>query len=126
MKKNSSRQLQPRSTFCESKMEFYLAAGQILKYLFSLSKAQKLCYDVLLRSVTSAKTPAGLKAQIQQVFIKYAYDIECTLPYSRYDKMLTIVNSYIPDNDGESIWVDMLLCGFAADSIIYYKNKEDK
>lgn len=117
---------QKRNAFCESRMEFYLAAGQILKYLFSLSKAQKICYDVLLRSVTSAKTPSGLKAQIQQFFRKYAYDIECTRSYSRYDKMLTIVNSYIPDNDDENIWVDMLLCGFATDSIIYYKNKEDK
>lgn len=116
---------QKGNTFCESRMEFYLAAGQLLKYLFSKSKAQKLCYDVLLRSIASAKTLAGLKSQIQQFFNKYAYDIESTIPYSRFDKMLTIVNSYIPDNDDENIWLDMLLCGFATDSIIYYKNKED-
>ena len=107
---------QKTNTFCESRMEFYLAAGQLLKYLFSLSKAQKVCYDVLLRSVTSSKTLAGLKAQIQQLFNKYAYSIESTHP--RYNKMLTIVNSYIPAQEDEEIWLDMLLCGFATENII--------
>lgn len=114
---------QKKNAFCESRMEFYLAAGQLLKYLFSLSKAQKMCYDILLRSVTSAKTFAGLKVQIQQFFNKYAYSIESTNP--RYNKMLTIVDSYIPAQENEEIWLDMLLCGFASESIIYFKNKED-
>jgi CRISPR-associated protein Csh1 len=111
------------NAFCESKTEFYLAAGQLLRYLLSRSQAQKANYDVLLRGVLAANSAAGVKEQVNKLLTKYSYDVEITNP--RFNRMLTIVNSYDVDVT-EAIGLDALLCGFATESIIYFKNEEDK
>lgn len=110
------------NAFCENGTEFYMAAGQILNYLLSLSKAQKVTYDTLLRGVLGSATAESIKEQVNRYLLKYSYAIDTKNP--RFNRMLTIVNSY-DGNDGEKACIDALLCGFATDNIIYYKNKEE-
>lgn len=107
---------------CESNMEFYLALGQLLYYYFSLSQAQKMQYDVLWRSVAAAKKLEDIKKEHRKHFQKYAYSIDINNP--RFNIMLSIVSSYVPEKE-EPIDLDALFYGFAANNIIYYKNKED-
>ncbi|AGL00108.1 hypothetical protein [Desulfoscipio gibsoniae] len=106
---------------CQSAMEFYLAMGQLLYYYFSRSKAQKLHYDVLWRGIASAKSVEDVKREHRKHFQKYAYDID--IDYSRFNNMLSIVSSYEPEEE-EPINLDALFYGFAANSIIYYKDKD--
>lgn len=103
------------NAFCESEIEFYMAAGQILCYLISLSKAQKVTYDTLLRGVLGSATAESIKEQVNHYLLKYSYAIDTK--DHQFNRMLTIVNSY-DAQDGEKTCIDALLCGFATDSII--------
>ncbi len=106
---------------CQSAVEFYLAVGQLLYFYFSRSQAQKLHYDVLWRGIASAKNVADIKKEHRKHFQKYAYDIN--IDDYRFNSMLSIVSSYEPAEE-EPINLDALFYGFAASSIIYYKNKD--
>jgi CRISPR-associated protein Csh1 len=105
---------------CQSALEFYLAAGQLLYYYFSRSQAQKLHYDVLWRGIASAKSVEDIKKEHRKHFQKYAYDID--IDNFRFNHMLSIVSSYEPEQE-EPINLDALFYGFAASSIIYYTDK---
>lgn len=107
---------------CQSAMEFYLAVGQLLRYYFSLSQAQTLHYDVLWRGIAAAKDLKSIKEEHRKYFQKYAHVIDINSP--RFNNMLSIASSYVPEKE-EPIDFDALLYGFAANNIIYYKNKED-
>lgn len=107
---------------CQSPVEFYLAVGQLLYYYFSLSAAQKLHYDVLWRGVAAANTVEEIKREHLKHFRKYAYAIDLDNP--RFNHLLSVVTSYEPEK-GESVNLDALFYGFAASSIIYYKDKAD-
>ncbi len=111
-----------KTASCQSAMEFYLAVGQLLYYYFSLSQAQILHYDVLLRGITVAKDLEDIKKEYLKYFNKYAYAIDYNNP--RYNNMLSVASSYTPEKE-EPIDLDALLYGFASKNIIYYKNKED-
>lgn len=112
-----------KTASCESAMEFYLAVGQLLYYYFSLSQAQTLHYDVLLRGITVAKDLEDIKKEYLKYFNKYAYAINYN--DRRYNNMLSVASSYTPEKE-EPIDLDALFYGFAAKNIIkYYKNKED-
>ena len=108
---------------CQSAVEFYLAVGQLLYYYFSLSEAQKLYYDVLWRGIAAAKNLEDIKKEHRKHFQKYAHAIDTNNP--RFNNMLSIVSSYVPDIE-EPINLDAMFYGFAANNIIYYKDKEDK
>lgn len=107
---------------CRNATEFYLAVGQLLYYYFSLSQAQTLHYDVLWRGIAAAKDTDDIKKEHRKHFQKYAYAIETTNP--RFNNMLSVVSSYAPEKE-EPINLDALFFGFAANNIIYYKNKEE-
>ncbi|MEL7566487.1 MAG: hypothetical protein AAGU27_16605 [Dehalobacterium sp.] len=106
---------------CESAMEFYLAVGQILYYYFSLSAAQRLHYDVLWRGIAAAKTVEEIKKEHRKHFQKYAHAIDVDNP--RFNKMLSVVTSYDPKEE-ESVNLDALFYGFAANNIIYFTDKD--
>jgi CRISPR-associated protein Csh1 len=105
---------------CRNGVEFYLAVGQLLYYYFSLSAAQKLHYDVLWRGVAAAKTAEEVKREHYKHFQKYAHAIDLDNP--RFNHLLSVVTSYEPEK-GEPVNLDALFYGFAASSIIYYKEK---
>ncbi|MFA7079037.1 MAG: hypothetical protein WC147_11605 [Syntrophomonas sp.] len=107
---------------CQNEWEFHLAVGQLLRYFFSLSQAQALQYDVLWRGITGAKNVGDIKKEYRKHFQRYAHDIKINNP--RFNNMLTIASSYIPEKE-ESINLDALFYGFAAENIIYYKDRED-
>lgn len=107
---------------CQSAVEFYLAVGQLLYYYFSLSAAQKLHYDVLWRGVAAAGTVEDIKEEHYKHFQKYAHAIDTDNP--RFNHLLSIVSSYEAEK-AEPVNLDALFYGFAAGSIIYYKEKED-
>lgn len=107
---------------CQDSVEFYLAVGQTLYYFFSLSEAQRINYDVLWRGIVSTSNAAGVKAEHNKYFKKYAHAINIDNP--RFNRLLCIVTSYAPAEE-EPVNLDALLFGFAADSIIYYKDKKD-
>ncbi|KLU60524.1 hypothetical protein CEB3_c33750 [Peptococcaceae bacterium CEB3] len=111
------------SAACQNAVEFYLAVGQLLYYYFSLSEAQKLHYDVLWRGIASAKDLEGIKKEHWKYFQKYSYAIDTNNP--RFNNMLSVVSSYTPEQD-EPINLDALLYGFAANSIIYYKEDSNE
>lgn len=107
---------------CLDELEFYLAVGQLLRYFFSLSQAQALQYDVLWRGITAAKDVADIKKEYRKHFQRYAHEIKINSP--RFNNMLSVASSYLPEKEGP-INLDALFYGFAAESIIYYKDKED-
>ncbi|ABI69106.1 hypothetical protein [Syntrophomonas wolfei] len=107
---------------CENDLEFYLAVGQLLRYFFSLSQAQTLHYDVLWRGITAARDAGDIKTEYRKYFQRYAHEININNP--RFNNMLSIASSYLPKKE-EPINLDALFYGFAADKIIYYKDKED-
>lgn len=107
---------------CCNATEFYLAVGQLLYYYFSLSQAQTMHYDVLWRGIAAAKDIDDIKKEHRKQFQKYAYAIDTTNP--RFNNMLSVVSSYESEKE-ESINLDALFFGFAANNIIYYKNKEE-
>lgn len=106
---------------CQNSLEFYIAAGQILYYYFSLSEAQKMHYDVFLRGIVSAKNIQTIKDEHYKYLHKYSYAIDYN--NQRFNNMLSIVTSYAPENE-ESIDRDALLYGFAANNIIYFKDDD--
>lgn len=111
-----------KTASCQGAVEFYLAVGQLLYYYFSLSQAQTLRYDVLWRGIAAAKDLKDIKEEYRKYFRKYAHDIDINNP--RHNNMLSVASSYVPEKE-EPIDLDALFYGFAADNIIYYKNKED-
>lgn len=106
---------------CQDSLEFYLAVGQILYYYFSKSAAQKLHYDVLWRGIAAAKSVEDIKKEQYKHFRKYAHAIDVDNP--RFNNMLSIVSSYEPQKE-ESINLDALFFGFAANNIIYFTDKD--
>lgn len=107
---------------CESDEEFYFAAGQLARYLLSLSRAQKASYS-LINPILNAKDGSKIKFELVQLIKKYGHDIEAwsTANRSHFDNLQSVVNGYACK--GTSIMADMLLAGFAAPNIIYFKKE---
>lgn len=121
--KSKANMLEPKTPLnCETDEEFYYAAGQMARYLLSLSKAQKVSYS-LINPLLKANNPSKLKDELNKLILKYGHDIEVWSSgmRSRFDNMQSMVNSY--DCDSESM-TDMILAGFAAPNIIYMKKEE--
>ena len=109
---------------CETDEEFYFVAGQLARYLLSLSRAQKISYS-LLNPLLKADNSSRVKDEIKKLIQKYGYDIEVWSSgmRSRFDNLQCMVNSYICESRPMT---DMLLAGFAAPNIIYMKKEEGK
>lgn len=99
--------------FCNGEIEFYLASGQLLKYLFGLSKAQKMHYDVLFRGIGTSKNAEDVKEYLIQYIAKYGHAVD--VGDKKFEKLLSIVTSYQGE---ETAMIDVILCGFATNNII--------
>lgn len=107
---------------CQNDLEFYLAVGQLLRYFLSLSQAQVVHYDVLWRGITGARNVGDIKKEYRKHFQRYAHEININNP--RFNNMLSIASSYAYEEEGP-INLDALFYSFAAENIIYYKDKGD-
>jgi hypothetical protein len=110
---------------CSNDIEFYYAAGQLTRYLISLSQAQKINYNVL-DPLLNAKDSNKLKLEIHNLLKKYSYAV--SLNSKRANTLLAIVMGYNPENPA-MLMDDAFIAGIASRNIIYYrgedKDKED-
>lgn len=123
--KSKADMIEPNAPLiCETDEEFYFTAGQLARYLLSLSRAQKVNYS-LINPLLRANSSSKLKDELNKLIQKYGHDIEVWSSgmRSRFDNLQSMVNSY---NCETGAMTDMLLAGFAAPNIIYMKKEEEK
>lgn len=111
------------SQVCDNDTEFYYAAGQLTRYLISLSQAQKINYSVL-DPLMNAKDSNKLKAEIINLFKKYNHAVD--INSKRLNILLAMVMGY-QQGDPQKVMHDAFIAGLASQNIIYYteKKKED-
>ena len=97
--------------------EYFYGVGQLMYYLISLSKAKDKTQS-LLNPIINVKNTQILKDRILNLYKKYNYDIKND--GSRFNKLLTMILGYTPDN--HKIQEDMIILGFVDNSIIYAKD----
>jgi CRISPR-associated protein Csh1 len=122
--KSKADMIEPKAPLiCETDEEFYFAAGQLARYLLSLSRAQKVNYS-LINPLLKANNSSKLKDELNKLIQKYGHDIEVWSSgmRSRFDNLQSMVNSY---NCKSGAMADMLLAGFAAPNIIYMRKEEE-
>ena len=107
------------SQICESDIEFYYAAGQLARYLISLSQAQSINYD-MVDPILNARDSNRIKKEIYGLIKKYSHAISADKKSKRSDALIALVMGYNPNNPTE-VEYDALMAGFASHNIIYYK-----
>lgn len=122
--KSKANMIEPKTPLiCETDEEFYFTAGQLARYLLSLSRAQKVNYS-LINPLLKANKSSKVKDELNKLIQKYGYDIEVWSSgmRSRFDNLQGMVNSYSCESEAMA---DMLLAGFAAPNIIYMRKEEE-
>lgn len=104
---------------CESDLEFYYAAGQLVRYLISLSQAQNINYN-MIDPILNARDSNKIKKELHGLIKKYSHAISADKKSKRTDALIAMVMGYYPDNPAE-VEYDALIAGFASHNIIYYK-----
>lgn len=109
---------------CERDDIFYFAAGQLARYMVSLSKAQKVNYS-FLNPLLRAKGSKKIKCELVELVKKYSHEIDVWSSQlrSRFDNMQAFINSYECESDDNK--TDLILAGFAAPNLIYYKKEKE-
>ena len=107
---------------CDSDIEFYYCAGQLTRYLISLSQAQKVNYNAL-DPLLNARDSNKLKYEIINLLKKYSYAVN--LASKRANAMLSMVMGYEPE-DPENLMLDAFIAGLASQNIIYYSDGKNK
>jgi CRISPR-associated protein Csh1 len=107
---------------CDSDIEFYFAAGQLTRYLISLSQAQKMNYSII-DPILNAKDSNKVKMEIYNLIKKYSHAID--EKSMRVNPLIALVMGYNPENPSEVIY-DAFIAGFASKNIIYYKEESKK
>ncbi len=99
---------------CENDQEFYYYAGQIVRYLVSVSQAQNRTYAII-DQVTDAKDIDRFKQEIVKLHKKYSYLL--SLESDRYNRILAAVMAYDGVID-EITGFDLFLAGVASKNMI--------
>lgn len=104
----------------ESDAEYYYCAGQLVRYLLSLSRAQDKKQS-LLNPILNARSDEVVKTRILQLYKKYNY----TIPdrQRKFNHLLAMVEGYVPDEDGK-VDQEMLLLGYVDNNVIYTAKEE--
>jgi len=102
----------------ESDDEYYFAAGQMVAYLVSLSKAKDKKQS-LVNPFLNAKNDETIKGRILQLYKKYNYDI-LENP-GRVKNLLGMIMGYVPDG---KVAEEMFMLGYCADNLIYFKEEK--
>lgn len=102
-----------------SKEEYYYAAGQIIAYLFSLSKAKSIPASEI-NPFLNVKTKEQFLERLLRVYQKYNYSFELKNRFQRtFSRLQQVQDSWELDR----IW---LVAGFADDNLFYEKSKVEK
>lgn len=107
---------------CDDDMEFYFAAGQLTRYLISLSEAQKMNYSIL-DPILNAKNAEKIKMEILGLIKRYSHAID--EKSGRVNSLISMVMGYVPEVPSVVIY-DAFIAGFASKNIIYYKEDVQK
>lgn len=99
---------------CENDQEFYYYAGQIVRYLVSVSQAQSRTYAII-DQVTDARDVDRFKQEIVKLHKKYSYLL--SLESDRYNRILAAVMAYDGVTD-EITGFDLFLAGVASKNMI--------
>lgn len=102
---------------CDSDELYYFAAGQLARYLVSLSKAQAVKYS-FITPLLRAKNSAKVKEELISLLNKYGYDrVVYGGDYrSPFENLLFLITSYdCADNLNK---VDLILAGFTAPNLL--------
>lgn len=102
--------------------EFGYAAGQMVSYLISRSKANNKPSS-LVNPYLNAKNHDVIKRRLLQLYKKYNYDIS-HYPDNRAEQIFTHIMSYIP-KENEVLNKEMIAAGFTASSLIYVKKNQE-
>lgn len=102
--------------------EFGYAAGQMVSYLISRSKANNKPSS-LVNPYLNAKNHEVVKKRLLQLYKKYNYDIS-HYPENRAEQIFTHIMSYIPQ-ENEVLNKEMIAAGFTASSLIYVKKNQE-
>lgn len=103
----------------EDDVEFAIAAGQLVNFFFSLSKANTPKHS-LVNPILNIKSDEKLKKELEKLFKKYNYDIE-RRKGRRFNNLYAMVVAYTTK---EKIKEDALLYGYLTNSLIYKKGEK--
>lgn len=107
---------------CESDAEFYFLSGQVASFLASQSEAAKktgALYEPYLR----AKSAQQIKKSIEHNYMLYKYKI--SLNQYKFNRALTMIFDYSPEEKERDMCREMLLAGLFANNLLYEKSKEE-
>lgn len=103
---------------CANDEEFYFMAGQLVYYLISQSRAQKITgemYEPFLR----AKNGHQLKKRLEEVYMLYKHEIFSG--YRRFNQAFSLVLGYVPETDNQGSARELLLSGIFAYNLLFEK-----
>ncbi|NEW07865.1 hypothetical protein GK047_17840 [Paenibacillus sp. SYP-B3998] len=108
---------------CQSDEEFYVLAGQLARYLLSLSEAGNKTgsiYEPFLRSRNSSQ----LKRQVSDSYMLYKHKIR--FEFRKFNTAMSIVMSYELEQEQIGDMYELLLAGLFAENLFYEKSDKDK
>ena len=99
-----------------SSEEFFVLAGQIIKYLLNKSQKKDKKGD-MLEPYLRAKTVDRLKKEIEYLFFTYKHEI--SLSFKKFNNALALVEAY---ELNKKVQKDKLLVGILSENIFYRKD----
>lgn len=105
----------------ENDEEYYYCAGQLARYLLSLSKA-KDNKQSLLNPILNAKTDETIKTRLMQMYKKYNYTISAG--QRKFNNLLGMVEGYVPAAD-KGVDQEKILLGYVDNNVIYTSKEEE-
>ena len=102
-----------------SKEEYYYAAGQIISYLFSLSKAKSVPASEI-NPFLNVRSKEQFLERLLRIYQKYNYSFELK---NRFQRTFARLQQVREEWELDRIW---LVAGFADDNLFYEKSKVEK
>lgn len=102
-----------------SKEEYYYAAGQIISYLFSLSKAKSVPASEI-NPFLNVRSKEQFLERLLRIYQKYNYSFELK---NRFQRTFAKLQQVREEWELDRIW---LVAGFADDNLFYEKSKVEK
>ncbi|WP_132281676.1 hypothetical protein [Natranaerovirga hydrolytica] len=103
---------------CESDEEYYVLAGQVVRYLTSQSQSRQKDHSTV-DPFLNCKKDKRLKNEINTTFAKYSHAIVSN--YVRFNQGLSMIEAYQPQN--ENVDTQLFLAGFLGKNI-FFEGKE--
>lgn len=100
--------------------DFAFASGQVIRYLLQQSKSTQRTHALLEPFLQKVK-PEQFKLAIAKTFDTYKHELTLYGGHKRYafDKLMSEVMGYIPDNQDIKTLIPMILAGYFAPSVLF-------